>query len=196
MRCPTCTQGAIRLREGNATSGRVEICNNAVWGTVCDDSFGVVDAQVACLQLGFVPDGARVLTGFSVPDGTGQIWLDDLACRGSEARLLDCPANSLGTHNCGHGEDVGVSCQRTGPTCTQGAIRLQGGTTTQGRVEICYNNVWGTVCDDLWGTTDARVACRQLGFRAGENAKFSSLSVRQLTSLAALCQASGLTFLI
>jgi hypothetical protein len=47
--------------------------------------------------------------------------------------------------------------------CTQGAIRLQGGTATQGRVEICNNNVWGTVCDDFWGTPDAQVACRQLG---------------------------------
>jgi len=41
---------------------------------------------------------------------------------------------------------------------------LQGGTTTtQGRVEICNSNVWGTVCDDSWGAVDARVACRQLG---------------------------------
>ena len=50
--------------------------------------------------------------------------------------------------------------------CTQGGIRLQGGTTTQGRVEICNNNVWGTVCDDFWGAADAQVACRQLGFGA------------------------------
>ena len=98
-----------------------------------------------------------IYSGFT--NGVGQIWLDNVQCRGTETRLIDCPANALGSHNCGHIEDAGVRCT----VCTQGAIRLQGGTTTQGRVEICNNNVWGTVCDDLWGAADARVACRQLG---------------------------------
>ena len=106
--------------------------------------------------------GAVALT-FGFTNGVGQIWLDDVACRGTETRLVDCPARPLGTHNCVHSEDAGVRCQGTSTFCTQGAIRLQGGTTTQGRVEICINNTWSTVCDDLWGTTDARVACRQLG---------------------------------
>ena len=54
--------------------------------------------------------GATVLFGSSVVDGTGQIVLDDLQCTGSESRLIDCPHNGLGNHNCDHSEDAGIRC--------------------------------------------------------------------------------------
>ena len=52
-----------------------------------------------------------------------------------------------------------------GIMCQEGDLRLVGGLKDmQGRVEICIGQVWGTVCDDYWGVSDAKVVCRQLGF--------------------------------
>ena len=48
--------------------------------------------------------------------------------------------------------------------CQNGALRLEGGTLNSGRVEVCYNNTWGSACAGSWDAADARVACTQLGF--------------------------------
>ena len=48
---------------------------------------------------------------------------------------------------------------------TEGAVRLVGGqNVTKGTVQTCVRGVWGTICDNLWGTADANVVCGQLGY--------------------------------
>ena len=50
--------------------------------------------------------------------------------------------------------------------CTTGEIRLTDGTTQyEGRVEVCVNGVWGTVCDNGWDTTEAYAVCHHLGYQ-------------------------------
>ncbi len=49
--------------------------------------------------------------------------------------------------------------------CTENDVRLVGASLpNEGRVEICINNAWGTICDDRWDANDATVVCRQLGY--------------------------------
>ena len=105
-----CDNDDIRLVGGSRiTEGRVEICVNNSWGTVCDDFWGPLDAAVVCRQLGHSEVGAVALFRAFFGEGTGPIVLDNVMCTGTESRLTDCPAQS--THNCHHFEDAGVACQ-------------------------------------------------------------------------------------
>lgn len=51
--------------------------------------------------------------------------------------------------------------------CSDGDIRLIGEYNNEGRVELCLNNNWGTICDDEWDSLEAQVVCRQLGYSNG-----------------------------
>ena len=56
--------------------------------------------------------GAVAYTGAQYGAGTGTIWLDNVRCTAQRLRLIQCPANDLGVHNCDHNEDAGVYCPR------------------------------------------------------------------------------------
>ena len=65
-----------------------------------------------------------------------------------------------------------VSCLAVNTTvCKDGGVRLSGGRSkNKGRVEVCVENRYGTVCDQSWSDADAAVVCSQLGFsRQGQH---------------------------
>jgi len=101
-------EGDLRLRGGNrlGVADLLQVYHNGSWGTICDDSFGLQEVTVACRQI-FGPGHRGSLHD---ANGSGIIWLDDLACGGGEARLVDCPHRGWGNHNCGHQEDVALRC--------------------------------------------------------------------------------------
>ena len=108
----TRSNGSLRLVQGSEYgTGRVEIfIENNVWGTICDDEWDNLDAQVVCRQLGFGNSGTALLTFQPYASSHTPIWLDNVNCNGQESRLIDCTHNGLENHNCLHFEDAGVIC--------------------------------------------------------------------------------------
>ena len=68
------------------------------------------DRVYCCCVVLHTYTGALALSFAAFGEGTGDIWLDNVNCAGTESRLADCPANSIGVHNCRHIEDAGVRC--------------------------------------------------------------------------------------
>ena len=108
--------------------------------------------------------------------GTGPVLLSNLYCTGTESSLLECNQQSCGVTSCTHSNDVGVICEckpicnfyqfiftHIAP-CIDGDIRLGDGAVLRGRVEVCINGTWGTICDHHWTQHEASVVCFHLGY--------------------------------
>ncbi|XP_060690401.1 deleted in malignant brain tumors 1 protein-like [Hemiscyllium ocellatum] len=147
----------IRLVDGGSRcAGRVELYSNGTWGTVCDDSWDLADAQVVCNQLKCGQALNATISGWFGP-GVGPIWMDNVNCSMNNSVLWECLAGPTSESDCNHKEDAGVICFE------HRAVRLQDGPTLcQGRLEVFYNGTWGTVCADSFGMEEAEVVCKQL----------------------------------
>ena len=130
---------------------------------------------------------------------TESVWpfhIIDLNCTGGERAVWECPRNNLqSVYTCSSSNDASVICQgmhacilimmcyyynyictvaigTMSSNCSDGDVRLVDGSVDyEGRVEVCVNRVWGTVCSTTsryyyysnWNLIDAKVVCRQLG---------------------------------
>jgi hypothetical protein len=156
----------------NAVCGSASacVCNSGYWGSgrwcgninECIEGTHSCNANANCVDT----DGSYLCE--CRLDFTGDGWtcsyLDKCALG-----LVDCPGNSF----CIQAAPGSFSCvclpgfSGTDCSCTDGAILLEGGSTSaSGTVKVCYNNTYGTVCDDYWDDLDASVVCNYLGLSA------------------------------
>ncbi|KAM8826053.1 scavenger receptor cysteine-rich type 1 protein M130-like isoform 1-T2 [Synchiropus picturatus] len=145
----------IRLVNGtNRCSGRVELHHNGEWGTVCDDRWGLNEAQVACREMNCgIP--LEVKFGAYFGQGQDQVWMDDVQCSGQEKFLSDCTHRSFGMHDCDHHEDAGVVCSEH--------LRLTNGTARcNGRLELFHKDNWVKVCNSNWNYQMAKMVCAEI----------------------------------
>uniref|UniRef100_A0A1X7VF72 SRCR domain-containing protein n=1 Tax=Amphimedon queenslandica TaxID=400682 RepID=A0A1X7VF72_AMPQE len=177
-------RGTVRLfRSGSFsssfTAGIVQIYYGSVgtngWGNICDDdSFAINEANVICNQLGYNGVSTYGRAGdtsllLNYGTDTTSTTVDDVDCASSSYLTLEqCTLSIIIKSSCiSNSEDAYVSCYTTRiwNNPYPGQIRLQGGTySSYGRLEVYCNGQWGTVCDDSFGSADARAACRQLGY--------------------------------
>ncbi|KAG2440547.1 hypothetical protein HYH02_010131 [Chlamydomonas schloesseri] len=103
---PALEKYSLRLMDGKTPNeGRLEMWDGDMWGTVCDDGFGVEEATVACRELGYARGEAVVAWG----GGKGPIMMDDVVCYpDTHKRLHECLKTA--DQNCFHTEDVGLRC--------------------------------------------------------------------------------------
>lgn len=171
---------SVDLRLANSPdvhAGRVEVAvYGGFWGTICDDMFGMEEANVICRQLGF-SGAVQAFGGARYGEGHGIIYLTAIECTGTEQDIVDCQHKTNGHIKCTHGNDASVECSSDrlpvrvtcppgseGSTCNSSCVNCVHPPEVQGFVEVLVHNEWYMVSGRGWGLPDATVVCRELGY--------------------------------
>ena len=130
-----CIDGGIRIIPSNARTaikGRVEVCFNGIWGTICSINWDDQDASVACKQLGYSAEGvtqiSKCICAFftcckyltltigalsigSYPDHVSNVHIIDISCAGTESSVFDCPHTAaIPSQSCPNNADAYIQC--------------------------------------------------------------------------------------
>ena len=131
-----CIDGSIRIIPSNARSvikGRVEVCFNGIWGTICSLNWDDQDASVACKQLGYSAEGSTqilkcicnafftcceqftltigALSIGSYHDHVSNVHIIDISCTGFESSVFDCPHTAATpSQSCPNNADAYIQC--------------------------------------------------------------------------------------
>ncbi len=109
LSCVILPSETVRLVGANSRcAGRVEVLHEGQWGTVNNVGWELADAAVVCRELG-CGEALSAPTSVHFGEGTGEIWISELQCTGSESTLTNCRFNGWGI-NANHAEDAGVVC--------------------------------------------------------------------------------------
>ncbi|ELT88354.1 hypothetical protein CAPTEDRAFT_172188 [Capitella teleta] len=178
--------GNSRLRLTSSTSsniGRLEVFHEGNWGAVCDDDFTNEAAAVFCKSLGLPYANAAAIPTYGF-DYSLPILLDQVTCQSAlDARY--CRHDGWEVHNCDRRENSLINAvdsfaisnfptnakpfaSRSYPLkIGNSELRLAGGTSRRGRLEVYHAGEWGTVCDDDFTDEYAAVICKSLGLPFG-----------------------------
>ena len=127
-----CQNGDVRLVGGTfVAEGRLEVCTNGIWGSVCGTGFNTIDAYVVCKELGLGLSGnfkyhdivlfkdTPIIsepvfnTSSFFGDGDTPISFSEVNCRGFESSIVECSSKKYGEFTCSRDNLVGIICQES-----------------------------------------------------------------------------------
>ena len=106
----------------SSSEGYIEAYNSTsgIWGILCDQSFGIIDAHVVCKMLGFTTaiealSNSAAEDLYGNPPSSSNFVLDNLDCSGSEKSVFACPLTGELSGTCEASQIAGVKCSESKP---------------------------------------------------------------------------------
>ncbi|XP_040267124.1 antigen WC1.1-like isoform X2 [Bufo bufo] len=172
----------IRLVKGkHECEGWLEVYYNGSWRSVCNNVMPVLSVSVICKHLNCGLKG-QVDARYGIRSIRRRpFWVDHIDCTKHSKLLWECSSSPWNIGSCRDVDLAYIICEETtkpaprSPTyqpCPDNTtICLIGGENNcAGRVEVRFQEQWGTICDDGWDMKDAEVVCRQIGCGSAINA--------------------------